>query len=305
MADQRRLRRLPRRAAGRGAGQSQGLALQGDAARASNGVSRSAGVSRHSRQSSRDARSVLAANHSFLSPGDLSHDEQHATETAIAARLPEDDGRRGRRRPGRVGAAAGVHAAGSDDIKVGLIGCGGRGTGAADNVLHSAPNVTIVALGDAFEDRARRLPQRPDERSPRTTKVKELGNKVDVPEERCFVGLDAYKKVIDSRTSTTSSWPRRPASGRIHLEAAVAAGKNIFTEKPVGVDGPGIRKVLEAYEEAKKKGLAIVAGTQRRHQTGYLETMKRIHDGDIGDIVGGRGLLEPGHPLVQAAQART
>ena len=85
----------------------------------------------------------------------------------------------------------------------------------------------------------------------------------------------------------------------MHLEAAVAAGKNIFTEKPVAVDGPGIRKVLAAYEEAKKKNLGIVAGTQRRHQTGYLETMKRIHDGAIGDIVVGALLLEPGRPLAQ------
>ena len=93
-----------------------------------------------------------------------------------------------------------------------------------------------------------------------------------------------------------------PGFRPLHLAAAVAAGKHIFTEKPVAVDGPGIRTVLDGYEEAKTKNLAIVAGTQRRHQAGYLETMKRIHDGAIGDIIVGALLLEPGQPLEQAAR---
>ncbi|HTU17772.1 MAG TPA: Gfo/Idh/MocA family oxidoreductase [Gemmataceae bacterium] len=178
-----------------------------------------------------------------------------------------------------------VHAAGSDQIKVGLIGSGSRGGGAAENVLESAKGVTIHALGDVFQfqvdgtrGRLSRFAQR--------NAIKEKGNSVDV-EGRCFTGLDAYKQVIDSGANyiilATS-----PGFRPIHLQAAVAAGKNIFTEKPVGVDGPGIRKVLEAYEEAKKKGLHIVAGTQRRHQLPYLETMKRIQDGAIGDVVGGQ-----------------
>ena len=82
-----------------------------------------------------------------------------------------------------------------------------------------------------------------------------------------------------------------------HIEATIKAGKHLFAEKPVAVDGTGIRKVLAAYEEAKKKGLSVVAGTQRRHQAGYLESMKRIHDGAIGDLVDGPGLLEPGRHL--------
>jgi len=178
-----------------------------------------------------------------------------------------------------------VHAAGSDQIKVGVIGCGGRGGGAVENVLDAAKGVTIHALGDVFQfqvdgtrGRITRFAQR--------DAIKDKGNSVDV-EGRCFSGLDAYKQVIDSGANyiilATS-----PGFRPIHLQAAVAAGKNIFTEKPVGVDGPGIRKVLDAYEEAKKKGLHIVAGTQRRHQQPYLETMKRIHDGVIGDIVGGQ-----------------
>jgi myo-inositol 2-dehydrogenase/D-chiro-inositol 1-dehydrogenase len=178
-----------------------------------------------------------------------------------------------------------VHAAGSDVIKVGLIGCGGRGNGAAEDVLRAAKGVTIHALGDVFQfqvDGTRnRLTQLAEK-----DEIKQKDNQVDV-ENRCFSGLDAYKQVIESGVHyiilATS-----PGFRPIHLQAAVAAGKNIFTEKPVGVDGPGIRKVLEAYEEAKKKGLHIVAGTQRRHQLPYLETMKRIHDGAIGDLVGGQ-----------------
>ncbi len=178
-----------------------------------------------------------------------------------------------------------VHAAGSDVIKVGVIGCGGRGSGAADDVLHSAKGVTIHALGDVFQfqaDGARNRLKNAAERK----EIKDLGNSVDV-EGRCFSGLDAYKQVLDSGINYVIL-ATSPGFRPIHLQAAVAAGKNIFTEKPVGVDGPGIRKVLEAYEEAKKKGLHIAAGTQRRHQLPYIETMKRIHDGAIGDLVGGQ-----------------
>ena len=90
----------------------------------------------------------------------------------------------------------------------------------------------------------------------------------------------------------------------MHLAAAIEAGKHVFTEKPVAVDGPGIRKVLAAAEEAKKKGLAVVAGTQRRHQASYLESMKRIHDGAIGEITVGALLLEPGQPLDRSRASR-
>jgi predicted dehydrogenase len=180
--------------------------------------------------------------------------------------------------------ASSARAAGDDVIKVGLIGCGGRGSGAADNVLHSAKGVQIVALADAFGDRLngcrRRLEGLKDD-----DKVKELGNGVDV-EGRCFVGLDAFEHLL--KTDVNYVILATPPGFRpIHLQAAVAAGKNIFTEKPVGTDTAGIRKVFDAYEESKKKNLAIVAGTQRRHQAGYLETMKQIHDGAIGEILGG------------------
>jgi myo-inositol 2-dehydrogenase / D-chiro-inositol 1-dehydrogenase len=186
---------------------------------------------------------------------------------------------------------ANVHAAGDDTIKVGLIGCGGRGTGASDNVLHSAKNIKIVALADAFKDRADGCRGRLEDLA-KTDEIKNLGNSVDVG-DRVFVGLDAYQKLLKCDVNyVILATP--PGFRPVHLQAAVAAGKNIFTEKPVSVDGPGIRKVLDAYEDAKKKNLAIVAGTQRRHQLGYVETMKQIHDGAIGDLVGGRGYWNQG-----------
>ncbi len=178
----------------------------------------------------------------------------------------------------RWGAIPAVYAAGSDEIRIGLIACGERGTGAADNALESSPNVKLVAMGDVFKDHLDRSLKYLTKFGP---------EKVDVPEDRQFVGLDAYEKVLASDVNyVILATP--PGFRPLHLKAAVAAGKNIFTEKPVAVDGPGIRTVLEAYEEATRKGLAIGAGTQRRHQTGYLETMKRIHDGAIGDVVEAR-----------------
>ena len=147
--------------------------------------------------------------------------------------------------------------------------------------LTAAPGVKLVAMGDAFKDR---LEQSQGAAPARTRSWPPL---IDVPAERSFVGLDSYEKVLatDADYVILATPPGfRPE----HLQAAVAAGKNIFTEKPVAVDGPGIRAVLETYEEAKAKNLAIVGGTQRRHGNGYVETMKRIHDGAIGDLVSAR-----------------
>jgi predicted dehydrogenase len=178
----------------------------------------------------------------------------------------------------QFGTIPGAYAAGSDIIKVGLIGCGGRGTGAVHNVFEGAKGVKLIAMGDAFKDRL-------DESRADIRKKHE--DKMDVPDSRCFVGFDAFEKVIacDVNYIILATPPAfRPA----HLEAAVKAGKNIFTEKPVAVDGPGIRRVLALYDEANSKKLGIAAGTQRRHQKGYIETMKRIHDGQIGDLVAAR-----------------
>ncbi len=171
----------------------------------------------------------------------------------------------------------GAYAAGSDEIRVGLIGCGGRGTGAARNVLAAAQGVRIVAMGDAFKDRLA------ESRNAISTKFPSF----QIAEDRCFVGLDAFEKVLatDANYIILATPPGfRPQ----HLKAAIAAGKNVFTEKPVAVDGPGIRLVMQVADEAATKNLAVVAGTQRRHQASYLDVMKRVHDGAIGDIVAGR-----------------
>jgi myo-inositol 2-dehydrogenase / D-chiro-inositol 1-dehydrogenase len=179
----------------------------------------------------------------------------------------------------------GAHAAGSDAIRVGVIGCGGRGTGAVQNALASSDGVTVVAMGDAFQDRL--------DESLKKIKDGKFGGSVNVPKERQFVGFDAFEKVIatDANYIILATPPGfRPQ----HLKAAIGAGKHVFTEKPVAVDGPGIREVLALVAVAKQKKLGVGAGLQRRHQTGYLEAMKRIHDGAIGDITAGRAYWNQG-----------
>ncbi len=174
----------------------------------------------------------------------------------------------------QLGAMSNAHAAGDDVIKVGLVGCGGRGTGAAEQSINASTNIKLHAMGDLFKDHLDRCHDN----------LSKFGDKVDVANDRKFVGLDAYKKVIDSGVDLVilATPPGfRPAM----IKAVIEAGKNLFCEKPVAVDGPGIRTVLAAAEEAKKKGLAVVAGTQRRHEAGYIEIMKRIKDGAIGDLI--------------------
>jgi predicted dehydrogenase len=182
-----------------------------------------------------------------------------------------------------AGLASSAHAAGSDVIKVGLIGCGGRGTGAAENLCEAAKddkNVKLYAMGDLFKDHL-------DTCHNRLKNNAKSSDKFDVAEDRCFTGFDAYQKVIDSGVDLVIL-ATPPGFRPMMLEAAIKAGKNVFTEKPVAVDATGIRKVLAAAEEAKRKNLGVVAGTQRRHQAGYIECIKRIHDGEIGDITSAR-----------------
>ena len=170
-----------------------------------------------------------------------------------------------------------AHAAGSDKIRVGVIGCGGRGRGAAGDCVGAAENVQIVALGDMFQDRVNLARE----------KLSELGAQYyDVPDDRCFVGFDAYRGVIDAGVDLVIL-AAPPFFRPQHIEAAIAAGKHIFAEKPVAVDPVGARRVMTAAELAQQKGLGFVAGTQRRHDAGYIETIRRIHDGAIGEIVAG------------------
>ena len=186
-----------------------------------------------------------------------------------------------------LSAPVGAFAQGSDTIKVGLIGCGGRGSGAVENVLSSARNVTIHAVGDALEFQATGAGQRlANKAKDDAAKLGEMNNKIELG-DRVFSGIDAFQKVLDSGINyVILATP--PAFRPVHIKAAVEKGVNIFTEKPVGVDGPGIRSVMESFQKAKAKNLGVAAGTQRRHQTGYLETIKRIHDGEIGDLITGQ-----------------
>ncbi|HNV02418.1 MAG TPA: Gfo/Idh/MocA family oxidoreductase [Vicinamibacterales bacterium] len=174
--------------------------------------------------------------------------------------------------PGGVG----VFAQGSDAIRVGVIGCGGRGTGAAIDCLKADPAVEIVALGDLVPDRVE---------SALARLTKEYASRVRVPASRQFVGFDNYKGVCSVPEVNLIVTAAPPGFRPIHLKAAIEAGKHIFAEKPVAVDPVGVRSIIATSDLAKQKGLAIVAGTQRRHQRRYLELMKRIHDGQIGDIV--------------------
>jgi predicted dehydrogenase len=179
-------------------------------------------------------------------------------------------------------AAAGTLVAGfgtplraaAPELKVGLIGCGGRGTGAALNALEAAKitgdKLAIHAVADLFPDKARRA-----------------ASTHGLPEERTFTGFDAFQKLLETGCNYVilATPPHfRPE----HFEAAIDAGAHVFTEKPVAVDPPGYRRFLAAGDKARQKGLSVAAGTQRRHQTEYIECQKRIADGAIGDIVAGR-----------------
>ncbi|MCX7665151.1 MAG: Gfo/Idh/MocA family oxidoreductase [Gemmataceae bacterium] len=174
----------------------------------------------------------------------------------------------------------GVFGGTSEAVKVGIVGCGGRGSGAAENILDADPQVKIVSFGDAFEFRAKELLKR----LKGNAKYKD---RILATEDSTFSGLDAYKKVIASDCDVVVL-ATPPGFRPLHLEEAVKAGKHIFTEKPVAVDVAGIKKVLALVEETKKKKLGVVAGTQRRHQAPYLEIMKRVHNGDIGEILSAR-----------------
>lgn len=197
-----------------------------------------------------------------------------AVGTTIAANLNAVPGASAAPRP----------STGSDMIKVGLIGCGGRGTGAAKNVLDAAPGVQLIAMADLFKDRL--------DESRKT--LKELGDKAIVADDRCFVGFDAYQKVLALDEVNYVILATPPGFRPQHLKASVAAGKHTFAEKPVAVDGPGVRTCLAVYEEAKAKGIGILAGTQNRHKTGYRQTMKLIHDGSIGQVVAARCYFNTG-----------
>lgn len=166
-----------------------------------------------------------------------------------------------------------------DTLKVALIGCGGRGTGAARQALSVKQNVKLVAMADAFRNRI-------DSCFDNIKKSKVAG-RVDVPEDHKFVGFEAYKQAIALADVVILATP--PGFRPMHFEEAVRQGKHVFMEKPLATDAVGVRKVLDAAEEAKKKNLKIVVGLQRHYQKSYLETYKKVVDeGAIGEIVSAR-----------------
>jgi myo-inositol 2-dehydrogenase/D-chiro-inositol 1-dehydrogenase len=172
--------------------------------------------------------------------------------------------------------ARSAHAFGSDTIRIGLVGCGGRGTGASVQAMNTTSgNVELVAMGDAFQNRL--------DGSLKQC-AKQHKDKVRVPKERQFVGFDAYKNVLESDIDMVIL-ATPPGFRPLHFEAAVKAGKNVFMEKPVAVDAPGIRRVLKAGQLAKQKGLTVQVGLQRRHERAYRETMEQLHNGLIGDLI--------------------
>jgi predicted dehydrogenase len=192
-----------------------------------------------------------------------------------------------------------VHAAGSDNppgVKIGLIGCGGRGTGAlldavgaaykaiypetgyhtedvAEGATVSKRDIQVLALADLFEERLDRC----------NRNLERIG--LRVPSAQCFIGLDGYEKLLANPEINYVILATPPHFRPAHLKAAIEAGKHVFMEKPAAVDVPGVKTVIEAGQLAKEKNLGIAAGTQRRHSPDYRETIERIHDGAIGDII--------------------
>lgn len=205
---------------------------------------------------------AMASGFAAIAAGSLRAQNTTGTDTATTAS--------GAARPG--------HLDGSDVIRVGIIGAGGRGTGAARDCVASSPRVQIVAIGDAFRDRAEDCWKKLQNDIPDACKV---------TSDTVFDGIDNYEKVLKADVDLVIL-AAPPGFRPAHLRAAVEAGKHVFAEKPVAVDPVGVRHVLETAEMAKAKNLAVVAGTQRRHHEAYRQVIQRIQDGAIGDVVGGQ-----------------
>ena len=159
-------------------------------------------------------------------------------------------------------------------IRIGLIGCGSRGPGAAADAMRADRGVRLVAMADIFMDHVK---------SRRAMLDKLRPGQVQTDDAHCFSGLDGYKHVIESATSCSS--PARPNIHSYYLRAAVEAGKHVFVEKPHAIDPVGVREVTAACELAEQKRLSVMSGLHSRHECGFQEAIKRIHDGAIGEIV--------------------
>jgi len=174
------------------------------------------------------------------------------------------------------GPARSVHAAGNETLRVGLVGCGGRGTGAAVQALAADPGTKLVAMADAFADRLNS--------SLENLKKRPGADRVAVDDDHRFVGFDACAQLVASDVDVVLL-AAPPYFRPRHLKLCIDAGKHVFAEKPVAVDAPGVQSVLATTEAARRKGLTIVSGLCWRYETGMRETIGRIHEGRIGDLV--------------------
>lgn len=192
-----------------------------------------------------------------------------------------------------------VRGQGKEKLRAGLVGCGGRGTGAAVNILSADPNVELVAMGDLFEDKLEisinrlrdasyvaRMAKEPAQLSntPINAMVESIQKRVKAGGETRYTGFDAYKKVIASDVDIVMLCTP-PGYRPIHFEAAIAANKHVFTEKPIATDPVGTRRFMEATRKAQEKKLTVMSGAQRRSSKDYVETVQKIHDGAIGEVL--------------------
>ncbi len=168
----------------------------------------------------------------------------------------------------------GAHAGGSGSIRVGMIGCGGRNSGAADQALTADKGARLVAMCDIFMDRVKGVRE--------ILKGRKAGQ-VAVDDDHCFAGFDGYKHVIEASDVVVIA--NAAKFHPLHALTAIQAGKHVFVEKPHGIDPAGMKLMQKAADLAKQKGLCLVSGLHSRYHTGYAETVQRIHDGQIGDVI--------------------
>ena len=182
-----------------------------------------------------------------------------------------------------------AHAAGSDTIRIGMIGCGGRCTGAAVEAMTADPGVILTAMCDIIDERIQARRERLKQ---------QFGERVAVDDDHCFTGFDGYKHVIEA--SDVVLIANAAKFHPLHTLTALQAGKHVFVEKPHAIDPLGIKVLNQAVALAKEKGLCLVSGLQSRYHSGYAETVQRIHDGAIGDIISlEENFLRPPYQITQ------
>jgi predicted dehydrogenase len=222
----------------------------------------------------RKALAPVAAQQNGRKRRTMNHDEPWLTHVALGGPRRHPAAAAALAAPAGLGAA--LFAGGNDVLRVGLVGCGGRGTGAASQALRADPQARLVALADAFEDHLQKS-------LATLLEEEEIRAKIDVPADRQFVGFQAYQALIDCGVDVVLL-ATPPHFRPLHLAAAVAAGKHVFAEKPVAVDSPGVRSVLATCEEARRKGLSIVSGLCLRYSPAFREAVERLQGGQIGQI---------------------